>query len=94
MAWRRDCDSRIIEVLRGSARNEKIRNGFLMIWHATLWSLWKARNSSIFAGGSFISKVIVDEIKVSSWKWSLARPKMSLCMFYEWTRDLGDCLLR
>jgi hypothetical protein len=61
--------SSLFEVLRGSARNEKIHNDFLMIWHATLWSLWKARNSSIFAGDSFIPKVIIDEIKVSSWKW-------------------------
>ncbi|GAU40296.1 hypothetical protein TSUD_362760 [Trifolium subterraneum] len=42
------------------------RKGFLMIWHATLWSLWKARNGAIFANGSFIPKVIVNEIKVMS----------------------------
>jgi hypothetical protein len=29
----------LFEVLRGSARNEKIHNGILMIWHETFWSL-------------------------------------------------------
>ncbi|GAU17401.1 hypothetical protein TSUD_232770 [Trifolium subterraneum] len=80
--------------MRASARNVKARKGFLMIWHATLWSLWKARNGAIFANGSFIPKVIVDEIKVMSWKWSLARLKVSPCLFYEWTWDPGDCLQR
>ncbi|MCI14470.1 pantothenate synthetase [Trifolium medium] len=75
----------LFEVLRGSARNVKLRQGFLMIWHATLWCIWKARNSSIFANGSFVPKVIVDEIKVMSWKWCLTRMKLSPCLFYEWT---------
>ncbi|MCI29270.1 myb-like transcription factor, partial [Trifolium medium] len=77
----------LFEVLRGSARNVKLRQGFLMIWHATLWCIWKARNSSIFANGSFIPKVIVDEIKIMRWKWCLTRMNLSPCLFYEWTWD-------
>jgi hypothetical protein len=84
----------LFKVLKASARNIKIRKGFVMIWHATLWSLWKVRNSSIFADGSFILMVIVENIKVLSWKWSLARLKLTPCLFYEWTWDLRDCLLR
>ncbi|CAJ2643641.1 unnamed protein product [Trifolium pratense] len=84
----------LFEVLRASARNVKIRKGFLLIWHATIWSLWKARNGSIFANESFAPNDIVEEIKVTSWKWSLARLKVPPCMYYEWTWDPGDCLLR
>ncbi|GAU43110.1 hypothetical protein TSUD_373050 [Trifolium subterraneum] len=84
----------LFEVLRGSARNKKTRLGFLMIWHATIWCIWRARNNSIFANGSFSPKVIVEEIKVLSWKWCLSRTKISPCMFYEWTWDPGECLLR
>ncbi|MCH82018.1 ribonuclease H protein [Trifolium medium] len=84
----------LFEVLRGSARNAKVRQGFLLIWHATLWSIWKARNSSIFANGSFSPKEIVDEIKEVSWKWSLDRLKVAPSLFYEWTWDPGECLLR
>ncbi|GAU50085.1 hypothetical protein TSUD_371690 [Trifolium subterraneum] len=84
----------LFEVLRGSVRIKKIRRGYLMIWHATLWCIWKAQNKALFANGTFIPKEIVEEIKVVSWKWCLARTKVSLCMFYEWTWDPGDCLLR
>ncbi|MCH80431.1 LINE-1 reverse transcriptase like [Trifolium medium] len=54
----------LFEVMRASARNVNVRKGYLMIWHATLWSLWKARNGSIFANRSFVPKEIVEELKL------------------------------
>jgi hypothetical protein len=84
----------LFEMVKGAARNAKIRRGYLLIWHASLWSIWKARNCAIFATGIFSPRAIVEEIKVVSWKWSLVRLKVSPCMFYEWTWDPGDCLLR
>jgi hypothetical protein len=83
----------LFDVLKGSARNAKIRKGFVLIWHTTLWSLWKARNTSIFADGSFIPLEIVEKIKVLSWKWSLIRLKLTPCIVYEWIWDPGDCIL-
>ncbi|GAU26540.1 hypothetical protein TSUD_361730 [Trifolium subterraneum] len=68
--------------------------GVLVIIPPSLSSLFEARNASLFANGSFNPKVIADDIKILSWKWSLARVKMSPCMFYEWTWDPGDCLQR
>jgi hypothetical protein len=85
--------SSLFEVFRGIARNAKIQKGFLMIWHATLWSIWKARNKAIFSTGSFLPNVIVDDIKVLSWKWSLGRLRISPCLFYEWLWDPGACLV-
>ncbi|GAU34029.1 hypothetical protein TSUD_16170 [Trifolium subterraneum] len=73
----------LFEVMRGSARNKKIHLGYLMIWHATLWCIWKARNKACFANDNFNPKVIVEDIKVVSWKWCLARLKIAPCMFYE-----------
>jgi hypothetical protein len=61
----------LFEVLRGSVRNAKIRKDFVMIWHATSWSIWKARNNAIFSADTFTPNVIVEDIKVLSWKWSL-----------------------
>jgi mannosylglycoprotein endo-beta-mannosidase len=84
----------LFELVKGAARNAKIRRGFLLIWHASLWTMWKARNSSIFSTGCFSPRVIVEEIKVVSWKWCLARLKVTPCMYYEWIWDPGDCLLR
>ncbi|GAU48661.1 hypothetical protein TSUD_189160 [Trifolium subterraneum] len=71
--------------------------GLVIVIPPSLFSLFevmRARNGAIFANGSFIPKVIVDEIKVMSWKWSLTRMKVSPCLFYEWTWDPGDCLQR
>jgi hypothetical protein len=84
----------LFEILKEAARNAKIRKGFLMVWHATLWTIWKARNNAIFASGNFNPRLIVEDIKVLSWKWCLARLKVYPCMYYEWSWDPGDCLLR
>jgi hypothetical protein len=65
-----------------------------MVWHATLCAIWKARNSAIFASGHFSPMVVVEDIKVSSWKWCLTRLKVAPCMYYEWIWDPGDCLMR
>jgi hypothetical protein len=83
----------LYEILRGAAKNSKIRNGFVLIWHATLWSIWKARNGAIFSAGVFLPQAVVEDVKVLSWKWSLARLKILPCVFYEWTWDPGNCLL-
>jgi hypothetical protein len=38
----------LFESFRSSAKNARARNGYLMIWHATLWSIWKVINNTIF----------------------------------------------
>ncbi|KAK2448690.1 hypothetical protein QL285_007941 [Trifolium repens] len=84
----------LFELVKASARNAKIWRGFIMVWHATLWAIWKAQNSAIFASGHFSPMVVVEDIKVSSWKWCLTRLKVAPCMYYEWIWDPGDCLMR
>jgi hypothetical protein len=84
----------LLDILLGAARNRNIRRGFIMIWHATLWSIWKARNNAIFANGVFIPASVIDNIKVLSWKWCLSRLKVTPCLYYEWIWDPGDCLMR
>jgi hypothetical protein len=86
--------STLFEFFKGCARNTKIRKGFVLIWHATIWCIWKARNSAIFSNGYFLPSEIVEAIKVMSWKWSLNRLKLAPCLYYEWIWDPGDCLLR
>jgi hypothetical protein len=58
-------------------RNAKIRSGYVLIWHTTLWALWKARNNAIFKDVTFNPVEIIDSIKVVSWKWSLSRLKVA-----------------
>jgi hypothetical protein len=84
----------LFDLLKGVARNARVWKGYLMIWHASLWTIWKARNRAIFASETFLPLEILEEIKVMSWKCCLARLKVAPCMFYEWTWDPGDCLMR
>jgi hypothetical protein len=83
----------LFEILRGSTWNHRIRKGYVMVWHATLWAIWRARNNAIFSTGIFLPHTIVDDIKVLSWKWSLGRLKISPCLFYEWNWDPGACMI-
>jgi hypothetical protein len=84
----------LFDLLKGVARNSRLWKGYLMIWHASLWSIWRARNRAIFASGIFSPLEIIEEIKVLSWKWCLARLKVAPCLYYEWIWDPGDCLMR
>ena len=74
--------------------NKKIMRGFRLIWHATIWLIWKARNDKIFNDKVYEVMNIVDEIKVLSWRWSLARLKIPACLYYEWCWNPRECLMR
>jgi hypothetical protein len=63
--------SSLFEMLKESARNAKIRKDYFLIW-----SIWKVRNCALFANGSFCPRKIIENIKVLSWKWMLARLKV------------------
>ncbi|GAU20845.1 hypothetical protein TSUD_120370 [Trifolium subterraneum] len=78
----------------GAARNNKLRIGFLLIWHATVWSLWRLRNEVIFSNGAKEIETVVDAIKLQSWKWGVSRHQIPICLFYEWCWDPELCLTR
>ncbi|MCI03035.1 hypothetical protein A2U01_0024069, partial [Trifolium medium] len=84
----------LFECLSAAAGNNKIRNGFWSIWHATLWVIWRSRNDVSFANGVKDLEKAVDDIKLLSWRWSLSRRKIPICLFYEWCWDPGSCLRR
>lgn len=48
------------------ASNSKVMKGFRVIWHATIWMIWKARNNKIFNDKICEVLNLVDEIKVLS----------------------------
>ncbi|GAU28852.1 hypothetical protein TSUD_21890 [Trifolium subterraneum] len=78
----------------GAAPNKKIRKGYGLIWHATIWRLWKSRNDIIFSNGVIDAEKVIDEIKLLSWRWGLSRHNIPICLFYEWCWDPGLCLRR
>jgi hypothetical protein len=46
---------------------KRLYKGYWMVWHAVLWTIWKARNDRIFNNLVKDYGEIVDEIKVLSW---------------------------
>ncbi|GAU20655.1 hypothetical protein TSUD_230690 [Trifolium subterraneum] len=66
----------------GLGRKNRLR--WLLIWHATVWTIWNSRNDIIFARGTVSVESLVDKVKLSSWKWYLAKNPGNPCSFYEW----------
>ncbi|GAU18658.1 hypothetical protein TSUD_124910 [Trifolium subterraneum] len=59
-------------------------------WKPLLFSLsrklgvWRNRNDLIFARGTVSVDTLVEKVKLSSWKWFLAKNPGNPCSFYEW----------
>jgi hypothetical protein len=75
-----------------AAGSKKVRAGYALIWHASVWCIWRARNKVIFDNGVIDHGEVVDAIKEASWRWGLSRHKIPVCLFYEWCWDPGLCL--
>jgi len=73
--------------------NKKLTRGLRLIWHATIWLIWKARNDKIFNTKDMEVSKLVEDIKVLSWRWPLTRVKSNACLFYEWCWDPMACLV-
>jgi hypothetical protein len=78
----------------GAFSHKKIRKGVGMIWHAVVWSIWRARNDIIFNNLTRDVEEVVEEIKVMSWRWGLSRLETTACLFYEWQWNPIECLRR
>jgi hypothetical protein len=81
----------LFEYMSSFAKSKKDRNGLMLVWHTTLWLIWKARNDVIFNNLVKAAPECVEEIKVLSWKWSVHKLKISPCLYYEWIWDPGIC---
>jgi len=82
------------ECWNGVIGRKRLRKGFWLVWHASLWVIWKARNDRIFNNLIKEPSEIAEEIKVLSWRWFLSRVKSPPCLFYEWCWNPNDCLMR
>jgi hypothetical protein len=84
----------LFDYFTGSAPNRKVGKGFSLIWHTTVWMIWKSRNEISFANGVRDAGKVIEDIKRLSWRWGLSRRKFPICLFYEWCWDPGLCLRR
>jgi len=64
------------------ASHRKICKGVWLIWHASLWVIWRERNEKIHKNRVRTIDEIVKEIKVLSWHWSLSRLKIAPFLFW------------
>jgi hypothetical protein len=76
--------SSLFELLSGLATTKKARKVNLLVWHTTIWLIWRARNEVIFNNSVKAVSDCVEEIKVLTWKWSSHHLKILPCLFYEW----------
>jgi hypothetical protein len=81
-------------VLECRGNSKKVTKGLWLIWHTTIWVLWKRRNGKIFNGGNVEVEELVEEIKVLSWRWMLERMHIPSCLFYQWSWNPRYCLER
>jgi hypothetical protein len=51
-----------------------------LIWLATTWNIWKHRNNIVFNGVLSEAKLVIDEIKISSWAWFSNRYGRKSCI--------------
>ncbi|MCI19506.1 hypothetical protein A2U01_0040662, partial [Trifolium medium] len=54
----------LFEYLSGLARSKKARKGYRLVWHTTLWIIWRARNEVIFNNLVKVAAEFAEEIKV------------------------------
>jgi hypothetical protein len=73
---------------------KRLKKGLGQVWHTSIWVLWKARNDRIFNEGVVSEDSLVEEIQVWSWRWAMYRLHMPPCMFFEWSWNPRDCILR
>ena len=83
-----------LECWSREASNEKLGKGYWFLWQVTIWVIWRVQNMNFF--NNVVKKVeeLVDEVKVLSWRWFLARLKVSICFYYERCWNPNDCILR
>jgi hypothetical protein len=81
-------------MLVGCGINKSRKKGLRLIWHAFIWTIWRARNNRIFNSCVIDLLEILDNIKRISWQWFIGRMAKSPCLFYEWCWDSGDCFHR
>jgi len=82
------------ECWKTGGRTKRIRQGLSIIWHATIWGIWRVRNNIIFNNEELDVEAMVEDIKVLSWRWVLNSLKIPTCLYYEWSWNPNDCLSR
>jgi hypothetical protein len=77
----------------GCGSNKQRRKGFLIIWLAYIWGIWKTRNNCVFNNGVVDRSEVVDLVQREAWGWFLHNTVKGSCLLYEWVWNPVDCML-
>ncbi|KAF1891499.1 hypothetical protein Lal_00012388 [Lupinus albus] len=77
----------------GVAKNKKCWKTWSIIWLATMWALWLARNDVVFNNSKPTILQILNSVKVKSWLWTKAQHEKDHIPFQDWTSKPLDCIL-
>jgi hypothetical protein len=71
---------------------KQVKRALVMICGAVFWSLWHHRNQIVFEHGVAEVAVVIDRVKISSWKWWVGRLRGNPCLLYEWQSEPIVCM--
>ncbi|CAJ2655981.1 unnamed protein product [Trifolium pratense] len=75
-------------------KNKKYEKARHVIWLATTWCIWRARNNVVFRGETINWKVLEDKIIYISWFWFIGKiASKSSCVFSDWCKDPLKCII-
>jgi len=83
----------LLDYFSSSSFVKKYQKVLMLIWHATIWKVWEARNAVTFSSKNFKAEEIVEAIKVISWRWFIDRKIRGPCFYYEWYANPLLCLI-
>ncbi|KAF1893871.1 hypothetical protein Lal_00002411 [Lupinus albus] len=76
----------------GLAKNRKCWKLWNVIWLATIWALWLARNDIVFNNAQPSIHKILNSSKVNSWLWVKAQHGKDNILFTDWNTNSLACL--
>ncbi|CAJ2667257.1 unnamed protein product [Trifolium pratense] len=75
-------------------KNKKYEKARHVIWLATTWCIWRARNNVVFRGEAINWKALEDKIIYISWFWFIGKiASKSSCVFSDWCKDPLNCII-
>ncbi|CAJ2643768.1 unnamed protein product [Trifolium pratense] len=74
-------------------KNKSYAKARHVIWLATTWSLWRARNNIMFRGDVINLQSLINQIIYISWFWFVGRiASKSSLVFSDWCKDPLSCI--
>lgn len=78
---------------KGTLKQMKLKQKIgMVIWFATQWAVWNARNQNIFEATVLEKERIVESAKLQSWKWLKVRRKSFVYSFINWCSNPLECI--